>query len=127
RLLGGAGQQAARGVAREIARGALQEGVTEAATEAAQTAHERGAVAATTPQEFFSRETLDQILRAARAGGLTGGLLGGAATAVGDIGPSTPPVDFYLAELERLQRRYGDEPQGFRPREAQCLERLARR
>src|SRR5690606_20136346 len=38
RLLGGAGQQAARGVAREIARGALREGVTEAATEAAQTA-----------------------------------------------------------------------------------------
>src|SRR5690606_27473353 len=127
RLFGEVGQEAAVSLARQIARGALREGVAEAATEASQTALERGAVAATTPQEFFSRETLDQILRAARAGGLTGGLLGGASTAVGGIGPRTPAVDAYLAELERLQRKYGDELQGITRAEARNLERLARR
>lgn len=119
--------RAAGGIARQAARGFLREGITEAATEAGQTALERGAVAATTPQEFLSRETLGQVIRAARAGALTGGLLGGGSSAVGGIGPAITPADAYVAELTRLQRKYGDDLDGITREEARHLERLARR
>src|SRR5690606_41596445 len=47
--------------------------------------------------------------------------------AVGGLGPSVPAVDAYLAELGRLQERYGADLQGITAAEARNLERLARR
>ncbi|MEX2600448.1 MAG: hypothetical protein WD355_02290, partial [Balneolaceae bacterium] len=100
--IGGAARNSIRkSLGRNIAEGAIEQSALEAGTEAAQTVIERSARKFVNENfEIFDEEGRGELLNAAAAGGLIGGLFGGGAGGIGNLTQRLSPVDEEIADIE---------------------------